>query len=399
MADQQTRATTPDASSMPVARAGRRLRVLHVVTHLDMGGAEGVAMGLIDTLRPDIDFALFAVLRDAELNAVGRDLAARLERWRVPYAFGVGGGFKSGGVILAALALVRMAKRFRADVVHLHTEIPELTFAVACALSRRARRMPLLRTVHNCTLWIDWHAIGRGVTSRLAHGTAVAVSRAAADADAAIATARPRPRAGVIYNGVEAPPRVAADAPPSPGPFRLLFAGRLVDQKGADLLPAILAAAHGQVGGQAVDVTIAGTGVMHDAVAQGLAGGLDGWTVRIVPPIERLPERLREYDGVLVPSRFEGFGLLPVEALMAGVPVVTTDAPGLDEVIPAEYPLRTAVADVPALAAQVARMVTDRAACRAIAASYSDALAARFDPAVAGAAYAARYRALAGVAA
>jgi len=370
----------------------RRLRVMQVITHLDSGGAEGVALDLIGSLRSLIDFSLFAILRQGELSAVGRDMADRLEQWKIPYGFGVGGRFKSGGALVAALALARAIRRLRPDVVHLHAEIPELVFALACLLSGRVRRTPMLRTVHNCELWIEWHRLGRWVTGQLAHGDAVAVSHIAADADAAIVTRQTRPRPDVIYNGVRRP--APAHVSPEPRPFRLLFAGRLVHQKGADLLPAILAAAHRHTRRCDVDVTIAGTGVFRDEIERGFAGALQGWQVRIVPPIERLAERLGEFDGLLLPSRFEGFGLLHVEALMAGLPLVTTDAPGLDETIPRDYPLRAPVDDVETLGEMVARMISAGNAYRPIAMRFGEDLADRFDPEMMARAHADRYRLL-----
>jgi hypothetical protein len=81
-------------TTAPPTETARRPRVMHVITHLDMGGAETVALGLIDALRDRIDFSLFAVLRQAAAGAIGRDMAGRLDRWRVPYRFGVGGRFK-----------------------------------------------------------------------------------------------------------------------------------------------------------------------------------------------------------------------------------------------------------------------------------------------------------------
>lgn len=371
----------------------RRLRVMHVITHLDMGGAETVALGLIGALRDRVDFSLFGVLRQASPSTVGRDMADRLGQWGVPCSFGVGGRFKSGGVFVAARALARTVAEQRPDVVHVHTEIPEMTLAVACLLSRRVRRTPVLRTVHNCELWIAWGSIGRWVTQRLAHGDAVAVSHHAAMADAAIATRTPRARASILYNGVARPPRMPPER--TAGPVRLLYAGRLVHQKGADLLPAILIAAHARAARRDVLVTIAGSGILREAIEQSLAGELDGWTVRITPPIERLSERLSDHDVVFAPSRFEGFGLFQAEALLAGLPVVTTDAPGLNEVIPLDYPFRAAVDDVAALGAHLADVIDDPAGARKIVAHYGDCLAAQFDPEAMASAYLARYRALA----
>ena len=51
-----------------------------------------------------------------------------------------------------------------------------------------------------------------------------------------------------------------------------------------------------------------------------------GW----VPP--PWPEHWR-FDVLLVPSRYEGFGLVAVEAMLAGIPVVASDVAGLSEVL------------------------------------------------------------------
>lgn len=378
---------------MSPAQASPRPHVLHIITHLDMGGAEGVAMQLIGTLRQAMDFSLFAVLQSATPGRIGQEMAAALAGWRVPVGFGVRGRFKSGGVLLAAIRLIRMVARQRPDVIHVHTEIPELTLALACVLSCRVRRTPLLRTVHNSQLWLAWGGIGRWVTARLAHGDAVAVSHAAAAADAAIATPVKRPVADVIYNGVALPQ--AADARQAGGPVRILFAGRLVEQKGADLLPGILAAAHGLTPRRDVAVVIAGSGILQAQLQAGLAGVAPGWDIRLVPPIEHLSSQLASYDCILQPSRFEGFGLLMLEALLSGVPLLTTDAPGLNEVIPPDYPLQAGVDDVPRLAALLAGVIDDPASFRRMIVSYRDGLAARFSPEAMAGAYGARYRALA----
>ncbi|WP_294240099.1 glycosyltransferase family 4 protein [uncultured Sphingomonas sp.] len=387
---------------MTAATAGRatgtagpdaRLRILHVITHLDMGGAENVAMTLVERLHARAASMLFAVLDPSPRSAVGQAMTAQAARLDVPIRTGVAGRFKSGGVLIAARSLARAVRAFRPDAIHVHTEIPELTLAIACLLSARVRRTPLLRTVHNSTLWIDWGPIGAIVTRILSHGHAVAVSRTAAEADARIATGRTRPWPTVIHNGVTAPPRATPRAPGAP--FALLFAGRLVHQKGADLLPAILSVARAQSARRDVTVTIAGSGALRAAVAADLrARDWDGWTVSLTDPIAGLAERLGEQDAVLLPSRFEGFALLPLEVLMAGVPLVTTTAPGLTEAIPEDYPFQAAPDDVEALGRLVARVIDDPAAARALAADHGARLAERFDVAAMADAYWAQYRAL-----
>lgn len=384
--------TGQQAGERPIsADTEHRPRVLHVITHLAMGGAENVALGLVEALHPSVDFTLFAVLGTDDPGAVGRDMAARLARCDVPWRYGTRRGFKSGGVIAAAWSLIRAVEDWRPDVIHVHTEIPELTLAIAHLLSPRIRRTPILRTVHNSVLWIAWGRIGRWVTRRLHAADAVAVSRAAADADAAIVPGRAR--ADVIYNGAK--PGAARPDPDPKAPVRILFAGRMVHQKGADLLPAILERAHARTARRDVSVTIAGSGELSASVAAGLAGRLVGWRVAMTGPIAALAQRLHDHDVVLLPARFEGFGLLQLETLLAGIPLVTTRAPGIDEVIPPDYPLAAAIDDVEALGDILARTIDDPASARAIAAAHGAVLADRFAPWRTVDAYRARYAMLA----
>jgi len=386
----------PSASASAVVQArgqASALRVLQVVTKLDLGGAESVAIDLVGALHEQVDFAVFGVFALAEPSRVGRDMAERLARWRVPFFAGTAGHFKKGGALVAAWRLARAVGRFRADVVHLHTEVPELTFAIATLLSPALRKVRVVRTVHNCELWIEWAGVGRWVTQRLARGTAMAVSEVAADADAAIATRSPRPRARVVANGVTPPPLATRL---SSSPYRLLFAARFVPAKGADLVPAVLAAAHAVTPRRDVEVTIAGTGPLEAQMRVELASAAPGWTIQVVPPIEQLGQRLGEWDGVLMPSRFEGLPLLAIEVLLAGVPLAATDAPGLAEVIPADYPLRAPVDDVAALGAVLARMIDDPDAARAQVTPLRDGMIARFSPERMAASYAGIYPALAG---
>jgi glycosyltransferase involved in cell wall biosynthesis len=54
--------------------------------------------------------------------------------------------------------------------------------------------------------------------------------------------------------------------------------------------------------------------------------------VRIVAPVKRIDEVLSQTRCLLMPSLwYEGFGLIAMEALLAGVPVIASDSGGLEE--------------------------------------------------------------------
>lgn len=380
---------------MTAMAASPRIGVLHVITHLSMGGAENVALQLITGLSGEFRFALFAVQGDAPDGPVGQDMLERCDQAGCPVTWGSRHGFKTGGALQAAWRLIRVIERERPAIIHLHCEIAELVFAVATLLRPSLRHRPVLRTVHNCTLWIDWERLGRWVSRRLSFTDAVAVSRVAAQADAALLgpdSARPVP--DVIYNSAYAP---LADRRAPGGAFRVLFAGRFVHQKGADLLAPILQRAAWLCSDREVVVTLTGPGnAASRAIAAGLAGLPKNWQVRFVPPIPRLSAHIGTFDAVLMPSRFEGFSLLALETLMAGVPLVTTRAPGLDEALPADYPLAAAVEDSGRMGEMLAALIVQPDFYRDFVRARRPALIDRFSAEKTLSAYGARYRLLAG---
>ena len=42
---------------------------------------------------------------------------------------------------------------------------------------------------------------------------------------------------------------------------------------------------------------------------------------------------MKSSDMVIIPSKWEGFGLIAVEAMACGIPIICSDVPGLSEVV------------------------------------------------------------------
>lgn len=108
-----------------------------------------------------------------------------------------------------------------------------------------------------------------------------------------------------------------------PAHIRMFFVGRLEAEKRPDLAIEAVRAARGV--GHAAFLTMVGDGSMraaleHTVAQEGLTGIVQfvGWQHDIAP-------YLADADVLLVPSRFEGYGIVMVEALAAGVPVIATD--------------------------------------------------------------------------
>lgn len=148
----------------------------------------------------------------------------------------------------------------------------------------------------------------------------------------------------------------------------LLYFGRLdVFQKGLDtLLEAFALLVRERPG---LELRLAGRGKDAERVREMTrALGIEE-SVRMLGAVSE-EERQRLFAGArvqLMPSRFEGFGMVAAEAMAAGVPLVAAAAGSLPEVVDAPGGgVLVPPGDAPALAAAVARLLDDPAARAAL---------------------------------
>ncbi len=230
------------------------------------------------------------------------------------------------------------------DLVHSHDW---LVAAAARRLSRR-RRLPWLVTVHATEYgrhqgWVDKHPQSH------IHAVEKRMVRAA---DRVITCSHYMrghvrdvfgvERVTVIPNGIDPTDlQPVADLPrlrarfAAPGEKLILLVGRLVYEKGfhlaLDALPGLIR----RVGG--VRFLVAGSGTAEaelKAQAERLGlmehGTFLGWTGD-----DTLHSLYRIADLCLVPSLYEPFGLVALEAMASGCPTIVADTGGLREVVPA----------------------------------------------------------------
>ncbi|GIU05777.1 MULTISPECIES: glycosyltransferase family 4 protein [unclassified Shewanella] len=107
-------------------------------------------------------------------------------------------------------------------------------------------------------------------------------------------------------------------------PLKLLAYGRLSRQKGFDLLIKAMA----KLPADRVSLTLAGEGELRQPLSE-LAASLP--QVRLIGEVQDVPQFLDSGDVVVIPSRWEPFGLACLEAIAAGKPVILTGVDGLGE--------------------------------------------------------------------
>ncbi len=185
----------------------------------------------------------------------------------------------------------------------------------------------------------------------------VAVSRWGRDALREGGYLDPARPVAIIPNGIGGDWLDAAPVPATEESRPLLFAGRLDHQKGVDVLLRALATLPG-----APALEVVGDGPDRAAL-ESLAASLDlGGRVRFagaLPPA-RLRERMASAAALAVPSRYELFGRVVLEAMAVGAPVVASRVGGIPEVArDGREALLVPPDDPEALAAALARVLAE----------------------------------------
>lgn len=162
------------------------------------------------------------------------------------------------------------------------------------------------------------------------HRTLIAVSQDLGDRLSAL---NARAQVHVVPNGL--PPEAFAQ-PDDGARGDLRFLGRLEDaQKGISLMLRAYALLSGAPGGITQDLLIAGEGPDADSL-KALAGNLGiAHRVRFVGPVD-LADRFRwlaDAALVVMPSRYETFGMVAAESLAVGTPVIAFEIPCLRNLV------------------------------------------------------------------
>lgn len=232
------------------------------------------------------------------------------------------------GLFASRRAVARILAREAFDLLHVH----EPLVPGPARLALRLAEVPVVATFHaSSEREVPLQALARRLGSlgfsKLAHG--IAVSRQAKRFSRAVY----RGRTAVIPNGVDLAHYAAAIRPVRPAapagvPLKVLFVGRFGEKRKG--LPVLLdAAARLVAAGRSVEVTVAGTG--PEARFEAAARRANARFLRDAGQGEILAA-LAECDLFCAPSLFgESFGMVVVEAMAAGRPVVASDLPGYAE--------------------------------------------------------------------
>ncbi|WP_319447032.1 MULTISPECIES: glycosyltransferase family 4 protein [unclassified Mycobacterium] len=184
----------------------------------------------------------------------------------------------------------------------------------------------------------------------------------------------------VIRNGIDAGMWPFAKRKPRSGPARLLYLGRLEYEKG--IHDAIAAMPRIRRTHPGTTLTIAGDGTQQDFLVEQARKHKVLKAIEFVGRLdhEQLVALLHDTDAAVLPSHYEPFGIVALEAAATGAPLVTSNVGGLGEaVINGETGVSFPPRDVAALAAAVRGVLDDPAAAQRRASAARARLTSDFD--------------------
>lgn len=214
------------------------------------------------------------------------------------------------------------------DVVHLHSTFSGVIGRVVCVLLRPWRKPKIVYCPHAFSFLMESSPTKQKVYAWiervLQKVTDVIICVSQYELDKAARFGIERKRMKLIYNGIHH----KDDAPKSAGaePIHLLFVGRLDYQKGFD----VLLKAYAKVNRNDLKLTVVGSAVNEDSVE---CPPMD--SVEYLPWVtpSEVQALYQKADALIVPSRWEGFAMVPLEGMAMGLPVIASNCTSLPELV------------------------------------------------------------------
>jgi glycosyltransferase involved in cell wall biosynthesis len=326
------------------------MKVLHATKVTGIGGAEQHLLALLPALREQgIDARFLSLDAGEDAERFHRALDDRDVPWR---------RVRSGSDVSPRLAadVIRAARAESPDLLHTHMVHADVYGSTAAHLLR----IPFVSTRHND----DRYLLGpfRHVDRAFMHG----VRRIVAISDAVRAF---HIRAGLdpeklvtVHYGLDNAPAVPSETTPEaagiPGDVPLVLAiGRLIEQKDHATLLEAFARVHRTH--PDARLAILGWGPLETQTKELVHRlGLDD--VALVLGRVEPCDWLARADVFAHTSRWEGFGIVLLEAMLSGLPVVAARVSAIPEIVAdGETGLLTPAGDATAVADALARLLDD----------------------------------------
>ena len=308
------------------------IRVFHIITSLNLGGAERVAINIAKSQNKEIEYHIVEIIRGR--SAFTKQLISELENNGIIYHRSIFPVlihfhylFEKTVACLFPLQFLFLWLRYRPNIIHSHTEMPDM----AVWLLQKFfpfMKMKIVRTIHNTKLWSGMDFIGPHIERFMQHhATNVSISSNVEQAY----LEHYGVHTPIIYNGMFPTSQLHYEGIVK-DKTNICFAGRFEEQKGISTLCEIIRHLKDN---PRYHFHIFGSGRLQHLV-NAIATQEN---VSVSPPLHGISSYLSSFDYLIMPSLHEGLSILALEASFNGLPVMINHCAGLYDTLPNEWPL------------------------------------------------------------
>jgi len=333
------------------------VKVLHLIKVTGIGGAEQHLLQLLPALRErDVDARVLSLDAGRDSERFHRALDSLGVPWRR-----VATGFDASPRL--AGAVVKAVHAERPDLLHTHMVHGDVYGAIAAGVLR----VPFVSSRHNDDRYLlgPFRYVDRAFMRRAKRLIAISDSVR----EFLIRAGLPAAKLQTIHYGLDELPTAPSEVTPeqagiSAGSLLVLAIGRLIAQKDHEtLLRAFVRVREQQPSARLV---ILGWGVLEEQT-RALVEELELGDVVLLPGRVEPRAWLERADVFAHTSRWEGFGIVLLEAMLAGLPVVATRVSAVPEIVAdRETGLLVEVGDAGAVAAALTELLADPARRRSL---------------------------------
>lgn len=273
------------------------------------------------------------------------------------------------GMMNLIIPLCRICSKCKVDVLHVHLVGVEIPVAIAVVLKTTRKVFLTARSFEHYTGWRRWRAKFQAKIASACYNKIVCISRALKEHEINHLGRKPD-EIIIIWNGVDT--KVFFPQPITPSERaealglksmnpKVFVVGMGTQLKQFKDIPTLIQAAVRVKQQRDVLFVVAGVGPL-EAQLRALVAKLGIQDCfKFVGRIKDMPRFLNAIDLLVLTSPFEGLGVIILEAMATGKPVITTDSGGIrDCVTDGETGIIVPVGDDKSLADSIIKLIDDR---------------------------------------
>lgn len=328
------------------------MKIVQIITAFQLGGAEKVAIDISKNLeKKEFQTIILTIFKDN--SEFSNSIKNTLSQYNIRFKeFGLYKNIhklKYIGLMISILQIFLFLRKEKPDIIHSHTDLPDFVLANILRIYSifNIKKPKIVRTIHNTILWPSHKKIAYNVEKMFINDNIVFISNGSKDAYYEL-----RKRCNLtrskktffIHNGADLTYYTNCchlnilekqNIHLSKEKINFLFAGRFVEQKGFDLILEALRILEKKFL-EKIHIYAFGKGEMDKLL---LNNEYKSLPISILPPSSNINLIYGCFDFLLMPSRFEGLPLVVLEAFASELPVIASNAPGLNEAIPKNWEL------------------------------------------------------------